>query len=142
MSQMLDLDDFPIGTLARTPSGRIGVVIKHKGAASKQDHFQRLVLHFSADPHDSVTLQPNMLEPITPRTSGRALTAKAREFWASEDGERLMQKMRHRQQFTQADRDTLERVMCGEPYRPGVTHQALQKHHKTGQLTPHPSHAV
>ncbi len=118
MSQMLDLDDFPIGTLARTPSGRIGVVIKHKGAASKQDHFQRLVLHFSSDPHDSVTLQPNMLEPITPRTSGRVLTAKAREFWASQDGETLMQKMCNRQQFTQADRESLERVLGGEPYRP------------------------
>ena len=118
MSQMLDLDDFPIGTLARTPSGRIGIVIKHKGAASKQDHFQRLVLHFSSDPHDSVTLQPNMLEPLTPRTSGRALTATAREFWASEHGETLMQKMRNRQEFTQADRDTLERVMSGEPCRP------------------------
>ena len=37
MSQMLDLDDFPIGTLARTPSGRIGVVIKHISAEALGD---------------------------------------------------------------------------------------------------------
>jgi hypothetical protein len=57
MSQMLDLDDFPIGTLARTPSGRIGIVIKHQGAESKRDHFQRVVLRFNADPRDSVQLK-------------------------------------------------------------------------------------
>ena len=120
MSQMLDLDDFPIGTLARTPSGRIGIVIKHQGAESKRDHFQRVVLRFSADPRDSVMLQPHMLEPITPRTRDRALTPEARAFWESPQGEALMHKLRTRQQFTQAERDTLERVMRGETYRPHV----------------------
>lgn len=117
---VLDLDDFPPGTLARTPSGRIGIVIKHQGAESKRDHFQRVVLRFSADPRDSVMLQPHMLEPITPRTRDRALTPEARAFWESPEGEALMHKMRTRQQFTQADRDTLERVMRGETYRPQV----------------------
>nr|WP_315236374.1 hypothetical protein [uncultured Limnohabitans sp.] len=117
---MLDLDDLPPGTLARTPSGRIGIVIKHQGAESKRDHFQRVVLRFSADPRDSVMLQPHMLEPITPRTRDRALTPEARTFWESPQGEALMHKLRTRQQFTQAERDTLERVMRSETYRPNV----------------------
>jgi hypothetical protein len=118
MSQMLDLDDFPIGTLARTPSGRIGVVIKHKGAASKQDHFQRLVLHFSADPHDSVTLQPHLLEPITPMTRDRALSEPARAFWESAHGASLMDKMLNRHHLDERDRAALEQVTRGEPFRP------------------------
>lgn len=119
-NRMLDLDDLPPGTLARTPSGRIGIVIKHQGAESKRDHFQRVVLRFSADPRDSVMLQPHMLEPITPRTRDRALTPEARAFWESPQGEALMHKLRTRQQFTQAERDTLERVMRSETYRPNV----------------------
>ena len=118
--RVLDLDDLPPGTLVRTPSGRIGVVIKHQGAASKRDHFQRVVLHFGGGPRDSVMLQPHMLEPITPRTRDRALTPEARAFWESPEGEALMHKLRTRQQFTRAERDTLERVLRGEPYRPPV----------------------
>lgn len=119
--RMLDLDDFPPGTLARTPSGRVGIVIKHQGAASKLDHFQRVVLHFSADPRDSVMLQPHMLEPITPCTRAQALTPEARAFWDSPEGEALMDKMRNRCRFTEAERESLERVMRGEPYRPAVS---------------------
>lgn len=118
MAQIFDLDDFPLGTLARTPSGRIGIVIKHQGAASKRDHFQRVALRFNADPRDSVMLQPSMLEPITPRTRDRALTPEARAFWESPQGEALMHKLRTRQQFTETERETLERVLRGEPYRP------------------------
>ena len=103
MARGYDMDDFPPGTLARTPSGRIGIVIKHQGAESKHDHFQRVVLRFSADPRDSVMLQPHMLEPITPRTRDRALTPEARAFWESPQGMALMHKLRTRQQFTQAE---------------------------------------
>jgi hypothetical protein len=120
MSQMLDLDDFPIGTLARTPSGRIGIVIKHQGAESKRDHFQRVVLRFNADPRDSVQLQPHMLERITPCTTDRTLTPEARAFWESPEGDALMHKLRTRQQFTETDGEVLERVLRGEPYRPRV----------------------
>lgn len=120
MAQLYDMDDFPPGTLARTPSGRIGIVIKHQGAASKLDHFQRVQLHFGGGARDSVMLQPHMLEPITPLTRHKVLTPEAREFWASAEGEALMEKMRKRRPFTQADRETLERVMRGEPYRPPV----------------------
>lgn len=119
--RVLDLDDFPPGTLARTPSGRIGIVIKHQGAESKRDHFQRVMLRFNADPRDSVMLQPHMLEPITPCTRDRALTPEARAFWESPEGDALMHKLRTRQQFTEAERDTLEWVLRGEPYRPPVS---------------------
>jgi hypothetical protein len=118
---MLDLDDLPPGTLCRTPSGRIGIVIKHQGAESKRDHFQRVVLRFNADPRDSVQLQPHILERITPCTRDRALTPEARAFWESPEGEKLMHKLRTRQQFTEPERETLERVLRGEPYRPPVS---------------------
>lgn len=120
MAQIWDLDDFPPGTLARTPSGRIGIVIKYKGAESRRDHFQRVVLRFNADPRDSVTLQPQMLEPITPRTRDRALIPEARAFWESPEGEALMHKLRTRQQFTETESEVLERVLSGEPHRPLV----------------------
>lgn len=118
MAQHLDLDDFPPGTLARTPSGRVGIVIKHQGAASKRDHFQRVVLHFGAGPRDSVMLQPHMLEAITPLTRERALTPAARRFWASPDGATLMDKMLNRRPLGQRERTALECVMRCEPYRP------------------------
>jgi len=120
-NRMLDMEDFPPGTLVRTPSGRIGIVIKHQGAESKLDHFQRVVLRFNADPRDSVMLQPQMLEPITPRTRDRMLTPEARAFWESPVGAALMHKLRTRQQFTRADRDTLACVMRGETYRAPVS---------------------
>lgn len=60
----VDLDQFPIGTLVRTPSGRVGKVIKHRGAESKHDHFLRLVVHFGGGPRDSVVLQPRLLVPV------------------------------------------------------------------------------
>ena len=72
MVQILDLDDFPPGSLARTPSGRVGIVLKHKGAQSKRDHFQRVMLHFGGGPTDTVMLQPHLLEPIAPMTRDRA----------------------------------------------------------------------
>lgn len=118
MAQLYDLDDFPPGSLARTPSGRIGIVLKHRGAASKHDHFQRIQLHFGRGPHDSVMLQPHMLEPITPPTHDRALSAQARQFWASPEGATLMDKLRTRRPLDESDRATLERVMQGEPFRP------------------------
>lgn len=60
----VDIDQFPIGTLVRTPSGRIGTVVKHRGAESKHDHFLRLVVHFGGGPRDSVVLQPQLLQLV------------------------------------------------------------------------------
>jgi hypothetical protein len=64
---MLDMDDFPVGTRVQTPTGRIGTVIKHKGAESKLDHFQRLTVRLDGGArHDLVTLQPHLLAKYPP----------------------------------------------------------------------------
>lgn len=58
----VDLDDFPTGTRVRTPSGSTGVVIKHRGAESKLDHFLRVTVRLDGGTrHDLVTLQPHLL---------------------------------------------------------------------------------
>ena len=64
MTRDADIDQFPIGTVVKTPSGRVGVVVKHRGAESKHDHFLRLVVHFGGGPRDSVVLQPTLLQPV------------------------------------------------------------------------------
>lgn len=62
MKRMLDMDDFPVGTRVMTPTGRIGTVMKHRGAESKLDHFQRLTVQLdNGTRHDLVTLQPHLL---------------------------------------------------------------------------------
>lgn len=122
MAQLLDLDDFPPGTLACTPSGRIGIVIKHQGAESKRDHFQRVLLHFGGGPRDSVLLQPHMMRPITPGMQASAMAPEARQFWASPEGTSLLEKLRDRQPLDRQERQVLERVMRGEP----AHNQALQ----------------
>ncbi len=59
---MLDMEDFPVGTRVQTPTGRIGTVVKHRGAESKLDHFQRLTVRLDGGGrHDLVTLQPHLL---------------------------------------------------------------------------------
>lgn len=58
---MLDIDDLPPGTWVKTPAGRIGSVIKARGAESKHDHFQRVVVYFGGGPRDTVVLQPHLL---------------------------------------------------------------------------------
>lgn len=66
---MLDMDDFPVGTRVMTPTGRLGTVIKHKGAESKLDHFQRLTVRFDdGGRHGLVTLQPHLLAKYPPET--------------------------------------------------------------------------
>lgn len=61
MKVVLDMDDFPIGTRVKTPSGRIGVVFKHH-KTSKFDCFQRVSVRFGKNPRDGVVLQPHLLE--------------------------------------------------------------------------------
>ena len=60
MKRMLDLEDFPIGSRVMTPSGRIGIVVKHH-ATSKIDLFQRISVQFGKNPRDGVVLQPQFL---------------------------------------------------------------------------------
>ncbi|OIM98662.1 hypothetical protein A9235_07265 [Polynucleobacter sp. MWH-Tro8-2-5-gr] len=59
-----DMEDFPIGSIVRTPSGRIGTVVKHRGAQSRFDLFQRIIIEFEDPIGDSVALQPHLLTMI------------------------------------------------------------------------------
>lgn len=60
----LDMEDFPIGSEVKTPSGRIGTVIKHRGAQSRHDLFQRIIIEFDEPFGDTVALQPHLLTMI------------------------------------------------------------------------------
>ena len=59
--RMVDVDYFPEGCQVITPTGRVGTVIKPRMLESKRDSFVRLEVRFSADPRDSVALQPHLL---------------------------------------------------------------------------------
>lgn len=62
MKRDVDVDHFPPGTRVKTPTGRTGTVIKHRGHESKFDHFLRVtVLMDGGTRHDLVTLQPHLL---------------------------------------------------------------------------------
>lgn len=107
----VDVEDLPIGCLVKTPSGRVGLVIKHQGAQSKQDHFQRVMLRFNEDPRDSVLLQPQMLERINRRTP--SLT-----YWATPEGDALMRKLQTRKQLTEGERLALDAVLQSATHNP------------------------
>lgn len=54
-----DVDDFPVGSLVVTPTGRTGVVMAHKGYESRQDPFMRVMIKLDGgDRQDIVQLQP------------------------------------------------------------------------------------
>ena len=59
-----DMEDFPIGCIVKTPSGRVGTVVKHRGAQSRHDLFQRIIIEFEDPIGDSVALQPHLLTMI------------------------------------------------------------------------------
>ena len=59
--RILGVDDLPPGTWVRTPAGKIGSVIKSRGAESKHDHFERVVVYFGGGARDTVVLQPHLL---------------------------------------------------------------------------------
>lgn len=67
MKRDVDIEDFPVGTRVRTPSGRHGTVIKHRGAESKFDHFLRVTVRLDGGTrHNLVTLQPRLLAKCPP----------------------------------------------------------------------------
>lgn len=69
MRRDVDIEDFPVGTRVRTPSGRVGTVIKHRGAESKFDHFLRVTVRLDGGTrHNLVTLQPRLLAKCLPGT--------------------------------------------------------------------------
>ena len=59
-----DMEDFPIGSIVKTPSGRVGTVVKHRGAQSRHDLFQRIIIEFEDPIGDSVALQPHLLTMV------------------------------------------------------------------------------
>ena len=59
-----DMEDFPIGSIVKTPSGRVGMVVKHRGSQSRHDLFQRIIIEFEEPIGDSVALQPHLLTMI------------------------------------------------------------------------------
>lgn len=60
-----DLYQFPPGTRVKTPTGRTGIVIKHRRGQSKTDHFDRLTVRLDGgDRHALVTLQPRLLRLV------------------------------------------------------------------------------
>lgn len=64
-----DLDEFPIGSRVITPSGRAGVVIRHKGYESRKDNFLRVIVRYDGrDRRALVTLQPRLLRKIPTAT--------------------------------------------------------------------------
>jgi hypothetical protein len=63
-----DMEDFPIGSKVQTPSGRVGTVVKHRGAQSRHDLFQRIIVEFDEPIGDSVVLQPHLLRLIKEST--------------------------------------------------------------------------
>ncbi len=61
------MEDFPVGTRVMTPTGRVGTVIKHRGAESKFDHFMRVTVRLDGGKrHNLVTLQPHLLTKCPP----------------------------------------------------------------------------
>lgn len=55
----VDVDHFPVGCHVATPTGRVGIVVKHRGHESRRDHFLRVTVRIGA--RDLVTLQPHLL---------------------------------------------------------------------------------
>ena len=67
MRRDLEVEDFPVGTRVKTPTGLLGTVIKHRGAESKFDHFLRVTVRLDGGTrHNLVTLQPHLLTKCPP----------------------------------------------------------------------------
>lgn len=60
-----DVEDFPVGSVVVTPTGKTGVVVAHKGYESRQDPFMRVMVRLDGgDRQDIVQLQPHYLRLI------------------------------------------------------------------------------
>lgn len=60
----VDVEQFPVGCRVATPTGRVGVVVKHRGYESKLDFFMRVTVRLGE--RDLVTLQPHLLTKCPP----------------------------------------------------------------------------
>lgn len=64
MDRLLDVDAFPVGMRVITPTGRLGVVVAHKGAESKGDAHERCVVRYDGGggrDRATVSLLPHLL---------------------------------------------------------------------------------
>lgn len=62
-----DVEDFPVGSVVVTPTGRTGVVIAHKGYESRRDPFMRVMIKLDGGGRqDIVQLQPQFLKHYAP----------------------------------------------------------------------------
>lgn len=65
MDRLRDVEDFPVLTRVVTPTGRLGVVIAHKGMESKEDAHERCVVRYvdgGGEDRDTVELLPHLLK--------------------------------------------------------------------------------
>ena len=68
MDRLRDVDDFPVGSRVATPSGRVGVVIAHKGKESKFDAHERCMVRYvdgGGRDRATVELLPHLLKPAS-----------------------------------------------------------------------------
>lgn len=61
--RQVDVEYIPVGSKVSTPSGKVGIVVKHH-TTSKIDHFERVSVQFGENPRDGVVLQPHLLTVI------------------------------------------------------------------------------
>jgi len=62
-----DVEDFPVGVRVITPTGRLGVVVAHKGAESREDVYERCVVRYQSGgglDRDTVQLLPHLLKLV------------------------------------------------------------------------------
>mgnify|MGYP000877083197 CR=1 FL=1 len=61
--RMIDIENIPVGAVVKTPTGRVGVVIKHLKGQSKKDAFDRVMVRYNGkNKRDLATLQPHLLK--------------------------------------------------------------------------------
>ena len=76
----IDMEDFPIRSKVKTLSGRVDTVVKHRGAQSRHDLFQRIIIEFDELIGYSVALQSHLLKLIKePSTSSRFKIIKSNQ---------------------------------------------------------------
>lgn len=73
--RLRDVDEFPIGVLVKTPTGRLGVVVAHKGAESRDDRHERCTVRYhrgGGGDRDTVTLLPSLLKLASGGSANRS----------------------------------------------------------------------
>jgi hypothetical protein len=69
MQALYELEDFAVGEVVLTPSGRRAIVVRLLTGASKRDCFSRVMVRYEGGKRsDLVTLQPHQLRHAPPST--------------------------------------------------------------------------